>query len=294
MKSMSILMPVYNGGRTLNQFLESLLIQNIPHDIKNIEFLIGDDGSNDSSINIINTHLNSLKNKFSVKIISHRENMGWRYTLANLYEKSEGEIIVFIDSDAIPANDNWLRELTEKIIGESNQVVQGNFWAQLDTNSFSSRQHERWRKSVYLSRFRKADGTLGAVNTRNLAISRMVIEDIKKNFGYFLDPRSTLAGADTKLGFQISELGYLIHLNELAIVRHADPVTFSGIIKQKIKHGYLDGTIGIYYKNNFYNSIYIPFRDDNVSLFFSVLITLCFGIANLFGYLQYKFSTQHA
>lgn len=284
--TISILTPLYNSEKTLELFLVALQNQELPKNTT-VEFLLCDDGSTDASTDILHKHLPTLKALYTIRLFEHTENKGWRESLSFLYEQSHGDIIVFVDSDAIPSNNQWLTQLTSPIITTEQSVVQGDFWSQLYTNSFWAKQHEKWRKSIYLSRYQNTDNTLNSINTRNLAIARPVIEQVKTTIGYFLDPKATLAGADTKLGFAIRDAGYPIYLNEHAKIKHADPIMLSKIIKQKIKHGYLDGVLGIHYANNLYTSVFLPFKRSKVSPFFSLPITISFIIANTLGYIVY-------
>jgi glycosyltransferase involved in cell wall biosynthesis len=275
----SILIPIFNTGSILEAFFEALQNQTLNFET---ELLICNDKSTDQSLKIIQKHIPLLERKYSVRFFDNEVKQGWKDTLEMLYEKSLGDIIVFVDSDAVPSNSEWLVELTNELIkDESISVVQGNFWNQFYTNNFVSENHKRWRRSVYMSRFKGKDNFLLTTNTRNLACKRSVIENVKKSFGSFMALKTTsFGGGDIDLGFKIKKLGYKIVLNEKAVVRHADPVKFIDLLRQKIRHGKGDAKIGILHKNNFYYSVLRPFWYDNVSLLFSIPVTMAFTISN--------------
>lgn len=285
MKSISILTPVYNGEKTLEIFLASINRQYIPAGLQ-AEFIVCDDGSTDKTGEIITKYVQELNQKYKISLISNDNNQGWRFSLSKLYEQSTGEIIVFIDSDAIPVQNDWLETLIKPLLSEEIFVVQGDFWGQLKSKGCINKQHEKWRKATYFSRFQNKDKTLNTVNTRNLAIKRSLIEEVKKRFGYFLIPEAVLCGADTDLGYKINGMGYKIYLNDLAKIRHNDPSNFLDLIKQKIKHGYGDGRLGINYKHNFYYSVYLPMIRYRVWPIFSLPLTVCFFIANKIGLMK--------
>lgn len=87
----SVIIPVYNTEQYLRTCLDSLLIQ----DFKNIEYILIDDGSTDSSLEICNEY--KLKdNRFQVY---HKENGGPSSARNLALSKARGEYITFVDSD---------------------------------------------------------------------------------------------------------------------------------------------------------------------------------------------------
>ncbi len=91
----SVVIPVYNGERTIAETLESVLNQTY----RNLEIIIIDDGSTDDSLNIISQYDDSRIQVFSYPNsgVSKSRNRG--ITLA------QGQYISFIDAD-----DLWTRE----------------------------------------------------------------------------------------------------------------------------------------------------------------------------------------
>lgn len=89
----SVIMPVYNGGEYLKESIESILNQTY----KELEFIIIDDGSTDSSKVIIEEYQQKDKR---IKFIS-RENRGLVKTLNELIEMTKGNYIFRMDADDI-------------------------------------------------------------------------------------------------------------------------------------------------------------------------------------------------
>ncbi len=89
----SIVMPVYNAERFLEETLESLVCQNLP----NIEIICVDDGSTDGSLEILR--------KYSVRdsriIILTQENQGAGVARNRGLDVSRGEYLLFLDADDI-------------------------------------------------------------------------------------------------------------------------------------------------------------------------------------------------
>lgn len=91
-KLITVFMPVYNTEKYLKESIDSILNQTY----KNFELLIIDDGSTDSSIDIINSYDDDR-----IKLFRNEKNMGLPYTRNKGIELSKGEYIALMDSDDI-------------------------------------------------------------------------------------------------------------------------------------------------------------------------------------------------
>ena len=87
----SIVVPIYNMGNTLERCVNSLLYQSY----SNIEILLIDDGSTDNSLEICN----ELKKKDSRILVYHTENRGSGPARNTGIEKANGRYIYFPDAD---------------------------------------------------------------------------------------------------------------------------------------------------------------------------------------------------
>ena len=87
----SIIVAVYNGENYLNQCIESIVNQTY----KELEIIIVDDGSNDSSYNIIKKY---GERDDRIKII-HQLNGGVSMARNAALDVAKGEYIAFIDQD---------------------------------------------------------------------------------------------------------------------------------------------------------------------------------------------------
>lgn len=88
----SVLMSVYNAERYLEEAVQSVLIQTY----ENFEFIIVDDGSEDSSLAIINR----IKDK-RIRLIVNKKNKGLIYSLNKGLEAAVGKYIIRMDADDI-------------------------------------------------------------------------------------------------------------------------------------------------------------------------------------------------
>jgi len=110
----SVIIPTYNSGRTINQCIKSILQQ----DYERFEIIAIDGGSRDKTTQI-------LKDSGRVKIIHSKMNiLGYMRQLG--VEISVGDIIAFIDSDIILPHKCWLSNMINhlyKFMALDNHVV---------------------------------------------------------------------------------------------------------------------------------------------------------------------------
>lgn len=85
----SIIVPVYNGGRTLSRCLESILKSTYP----SIEFIVVDDHSDDDTVDIAES--------FNAKIIRLDGHKGAAHARNRGAEAAAGHILFFVDADVI-------------------------------------------------------------------------------------------------------------------------------------------------------------------------------------------------
>jgi len=101
----SVILPVYNGEKTIEATVSSVLDQTYG----NIEIIIADDASSDNTLDKCRS-LAGSDNR--IRIISNQANMGALGTRLKAAKTAIGEWIAFIDSD-----DLWHSEKLEKQIG---------------------------------------------------------------------------------------------------------------------------------------------------------------------------------
>ena len=88
----TVLMPVYNGAKYLNEAIDSILNQTF----SDFELLIIDDGSTDQSIDLIKAY-----NDPRIKLIVNKKNIGQSATLNKGLELARGKYIARMDQDDI-------------------------------------------------------------------------------------------------------------------------------------------------------------------------------------------------
>ena len=113
MEKISILIPVYNGEKTIEKCLNSVLNQTY----KNIQIIVIDDGSCDRTRDI-------LKKYDNVKVFYNKKNMGTGYTKEKLIKKCKTKYFMFVDSDDI-LEENAVLLLYNKAVMENADIVMG-------------------------------------------------------------------------------------------------------------------------------------------------------------------------
>lgn len=93
----SIIVPVYNGEKTIGKCLESLVKQNYPK--KDYEIVVVNDGSTDKTVDVVR--------KFHVLLISLKRNMGQIKAREIGANTAKFDQLAFINANCIPEK-NWL------------------------------------------------------------------------------------------------------------------------------------------------------------------------------------------
>ncbi len=128
--AVSIVMPIYNVSRFLEQSLGGLLKQTL----KNIEIICVNDGSTDNSLNIVNYYAREDKR---IKIVDGT-NHGYGYAMNRGFELANGEYIGILEPDDYA--DNEMFESLYKIAKQNDlDVVKSNYYIyreKIGTNVF--------------------------------------------------------------------------------------------------------------------------------------------------------------
>lgn len=120
--------PCYNGGDYVGRTIESLLTQSRPAD----QILVIDDGSTDGSAEIVH--------RYPVRLVQHEQNKGLSAARNTAIAAATGDILAFIDVDAL-ADPDWLKVLLggyddSRVGGVGGQGIESNIHSLAD----------RWRK----------------------------------------------------------------------------------------------------------------------------------------------------
>ncbi len=95
--SVSVIIPVYNAQRTLGETLQAACASDYP----DFEVIVVDDCSTDAS--------RDIAEQYPVRLIKQPRNLGVAKARNRAAEEAKGEILVFMDSDIVPAPDTLRR-----------------------------------------------------------------------------------------------------------------------------------------------------------------------------------------
>jgi len=106
-KYISVFIPTFNGERYLAECIEAVLGQELPKGY-DLEFLITDSGSKDSTLDIIHAY----KDKIKLTTIPNSE-FSHGVTRSKAAHVAKGEFVLFLTQDATPAHNRWLINMIE-------------------------------------------------------------------------------------------------------------------------------------------------------------------------------------
>jgi glycosyltransferase involved in cell wall biosynthesis len=142
MPRISVIIPVYNGSRYLEETVRSVLDQ----DFRDLEVLIVDDGSTDNSKSIA---LDLQKKDERVKVFE-KENTGVSDTRNYGMEQALGEFIVFLDADDI-AGKGFLKSRLDALLQNETVAVCGSAVGYIDEAGKTIQEaDELWAPGNYM------------------------------------------------------------------------------------------------------------------------------------------------
>ena len=139
MDLVSVIIPIYNSEETIKKCIESITKQTY----KQLEILCINDGSTDSTLNILNKY---SKNEKRIKIIN-QDNSGVSIARNNGIQQSTGEYIIFVDSDDW-LELNYVEKMVNAIKKEKVDVVRCSYYKEYKTYSEKENMFELSNKKL--------------------------------------------------------------------------------------------------------------------------------------------------
>lgn len=142
-----IIIPAYNSHSTIIESISSILLQDI---VNKINVIIVDDNSSKNYDEIVNF----FKNKISIKVIKMDKNYGPGIARNYGMENSNGDYIVFLDSDDTFYDCYSVSKLYNKIIQEKADLVIGNIIEETENGKMIHKKSESWlHGKIYKRKF---------------------------------------------------------------------------------------------------------------------------------------------
>lgn len=214
----SVIVPVYNGERTIGPCLKSLMEQDYPKD--RYEVIVVDNRSQDGTADLVR--------KFPVRLLEEPR-LQSSYAARNTgVRNAKGEILAFTDADCSVSR-NWLTEGVEGFRGGDVAGVAGKIAVQEPKNEI-----ERYLEIKQPVKHSSAasNGFLPYAITANVFYRKWLFAKI----GFFEEWESA-GDADYSWRVQLNT-PFKIHFAPGAVVYHKHRSTLKSMFKQYIKFGY--------------------------------------------------------
>lgn len=118
MLKVSVILPVFNAEKYIERAIRTLMCQTL----KDVEFIVIDDGSTDDSFKIITHTMSYYPERQAQVTLITRENYGVAATRSQGIALASGDYITFIDSDDWVEPD-WLELMYTKAVDDNSDVV---------------------------------------------------------------------------------------------------------------------------------------------------------------------------
>lgn len=228
MYKVSVIVPVYNTEKYIEECLDSILYQTY----SNIEVIVINDGSTDNSQNIIKQYENNYTN---IKIIN-QTNLGVSYSRNVGISEATGDFIMFVDSDDIILK-NYIEEMIH-ILEENNLDLIKSSYRKFEENpnnytnvSFFKEYYKNINKDeindIFIETTNFNSSCMQIINKKIIDNNKIIFENGIQFAEDFLFTYKVFQLAD-KIGY-INNNGYLCRENLESCSR-------TGEIKKQIKN----------------------------------------------------------
>ena len=217
----SVIVCIYNGERTLKEMLNSLVNQN--YHKEKYEIILINDGSEDASEKICLSFIKENMNEYPVIRYVSQENKGLSQARNLGIALSKGEIVAFIDQDAV-ADINWIKNLTYEfnidqdlmVIGGKTEILNNQCW---------------FANFIFIINYKTYDNQIAIIGT-NMACKK----EIFKKVGGFYKAFKHLGDETAFLRKNIFNKFKVKHAKK-AIVHHEWPTTLKKWLKERSLNG---------------------------------------------------------
>jgi len=217
----SVIVCVYNGERTLKQALNSLVKQNHPKE--KYEIILINDGSEDESEKICLSFIKENMNEYPVIRYVSQENKGLSMARDLGIALSKGEIVAFIDQDAV-ADINWIKQLAYEfdvdqdlmVIGGKTEILNDQCW---------------FANFLFIIHYKNYNNQIAIIGT-NMAYRKEIFKKVGgfyKAFNHFGD-ESVFLRANIFNKYKVKQ-------TKKAIVYHEWPNTLKKWLKERALNG---------------------------------------------------------
>jgi biofilm PGA synthesis N-glycosyltransferase PgaC len=289
----SVIVPAYNEEKVLANCVSSILKSDYP----DFEIILVDDGSQDATLEVMNT----FKQDSRVKVIA-KANSGKASALNAGMQAASGEVIFFVDADGIfePQTINqMLMGFSDERVGAvcgNDEPVNLDRWL---TRLMALQTHVGTgfvrRALARINCLPIVSGNIGAFRREALAIAMKKLTPALENFEMPESIRPFLEGfigEDLELTWRVHAAGFKVSFAPRALVHAEVPSTVRDLWKQRVRwaRGLLQtaylhrrmffnlrhGLIRLYLPVNYFNMVILPILQLAIILTLIVLAALGF------------------
>ena len=217
MPRVSVIVPIYNGERTIEECVESIFALTFPRD--DFELLLIDNASSDRTSAILERYRDRA-------MILHERKRGPAAARNRGLLHATGDIVAFTDADCVVHRD-WLSHIVAPLRDPGVGIVGGTILARTPCNAveeFGERIHDHRMAIEYYSP--------PYAITMNWASRKSVLEKV----GPF--DEELLRCEDCDLAYRVVGAGYRIVHEPAAVVYHRNERSLAGLIAEGYAHGY--------------------------------------------------------
>ena len=209
----SIIVPVKNGGNTLDTVLRSVRRSYY----ENFEVIVVDDHSTDNTIQVARRHDCTVLEAEDGEGANHARNVGAK--------NAKGDILVFIDSDILIGRETILT-VVETLIENGIDAVVGIYTTKHRHETFVSQYKNLWVRYSYLKSLPAIDWLFGAIS----GIKREAFQTLG---GFNVGLISRHGHDDIELGKRFARANLNIVLNMDLEVEHLKNYTLASFVKNE-------------------------------------------------------------
>ena len=212
MNKLTVIVPVYNGEKTIGKCLESILGSSIKTDV-----LVIDDGSTDGTVNIVESH---IKENPQIRLLT-KENKGIASARNFALDHIETAFFTFLDSDDYIEADIY-EKMLNRIESDSSDICFADFlWeyddgtTRLGSDTGYKDRHEILEK-MYATLWNKVYRTSWVRNTEIRFPEGLVYEDASFLYRLALDMKKVSYVEDISVHY-LQHVGSITHTFDLRI-----------------------------------------------------------------------------
>jgi len=221
----SVIVCSYNGSRWIRECLDALAAQRLSKDL--YEVIIVDDGSTDGLSELVKPYEHKYSN---FRLISYLPNKGLSAARNIGWQGATGEIIYYIDDDAV-ADPDWIERLAAHYTADNVAGVGGYPRPYFEKSLYTIYDIARCKLEYGDNAEVLNDNNWGSGGC-NMSLRRSVLEEV----GGF-DSRFRAVADDADINKRIAEKGYRLFCDADITVRHRYPTSFNEFYRKRAGRG---------------------------------------------------------